>query len=445
MGRISTGALLLLALSTAPAAALDQASMPAKFPIPWGASAGTAYIRSIPAPSQIGIQNCAASLTDGFPPLTFVPASAGGCPPFGQDMNGILRQLSQWNRWGQAGGPVYYDSAFSAAIGGYPKGAVLQSSYVPGNRWLSTIDNNLANPDTATGGEWVQDPSQVQTGTPMPSLSATAPQGSVLANGETIGSSTGTALQGLQTFALYRFVWANCPNTRCAILTSGGTPTTRGASADADFAANKGLTLPSMKGLGLMGADTMGGTSTTFLAGVPVASGSTTTPNSILGENLHSLVGAENGTHAHANTLTDPGHIHPSTLTDPGHLHVADIADPGHIHTTTMHDPGHTHPTLITQAQFAISSGSVGPFLFGATIGGGVPSNTIGTTVTNVTVDVNNHATGVTASTRSAQTGLSINNAGIGTGVSINNANSGSGTGHNTVQRGMVVYWVLKL
>ena len=101
------------------------ASTPPKFAIPWGNSAGGAYIRPIPQPSQIGIQNCAASLTDGFPPLTFVAQSAGGCPPFGQDFNGILKQLSQWSLWAGGGAGVAYDSSYQASIGGYPLGATL--------------------------------------------------------------------------------------------------------------------------------------------------------------------------------------------------------------------------------------------------------------------------------------------------------------------------------
>jgi hypothetical protein len=144
--------LILLLLSALPALALDDASVPPKFPIPWANSATAPYIRDIPEASQIGIQNGAASLTTGFPPLNFTPIGAGGVPPFGQDMNGILKQLSQWSRWYSAGGPIVYDSAFSAAIGGYPKGSVIlrtnQANWV-----LSTADNNTSNPDIG-GANW---------------------------------------------------------------------------------------------------------------------------------------------------------------------------------------------------------------------------------------------------------------------------------------------------
>jgi microcystin-dependent protein len=145
--------LLSLLLVPAVALAMTQSSVPPKFGIPWGNAAGGAYIRSIPQASQIGIQNCAASLTDGFPPLTFVPASSGGCPPFGQDMNGILKQLSQWNQWAGAGAAPLYDSAFSTSIGGYPSGATLANATTPGCFWISSVDNNATNPD-AGGANW---------------------------------------------------------------------------------------------------------------------------------------------------------------------------------------------------------------------------------------------------------------------------------------------------
>ena len=134
-----------------PAIALQNASQPTKFPLCWGANAGTLYIHSIPTTSQIGIQNGAASLADGFPPLTFTPIAAGGVPPFGQDMNGILNQISCWSQWQNAGGTVPYDATFSTAVGGYPLNAILSASNA-GNFWLSTTDNNTTNPDSGGAG-----------------------------------------------------------------------------------------------------------------------------------------------------------------------------------------------------------------------------------------------------------------------------------------------------
>jgi hypothetical protein len=277
-------ALLMIGISGA--MAMSQSQVPNKFPIPWGNSASSNFIRSIPQNSQIGIQNCAASLTDGFPPLTFTPSSAGGCPPFGQDFNGILKQITQWSQWESAGGPHYYDGTFSSAIGGYPAGTLLQSAIVPGNFWLSTADNNTTNPD-AGGAGWVQAPGQVPTGFPMQWLSSTVPTGYVAANGLTIGnaSSSATGRANADTQFLFAFLWANCAS--CTV--SGG----KGSTAAADYAANKTITTPPMQGLSLMGVDTMGGPTTTYLSGVPISSGSTTVPGSGAGENLHQLVTSE--------------------------------------------------------------------------------------------------------------------------------------------------------
>jgi len=145
-------AALLILIAAGAAVAMEAASPPTKFSIWWGQSAGSPYIRDIPTASQIGVQNCRASLTDGFPPLTFTPPSAGGCPPFGQDMNGILRQLSQWARWQGAGAGILYDATFSAAIGGYPAGAVLLSATNSACTWISTVNNNATNPDGGGAG-----------------------------------------------------------------------------------------------------------------------------------------------------------------------------------------------------------------------------------------------------------------------------------------------------
>jgi hypothetical protein len=129
---------------------MQASNIPAKLTIPF-ANAGTK--NTIPTASQIGVTNGAASLTDGFPPLTMTPLSAGGVPPFGQDMNGILYMMSAWEQWQAAGGPVFYDSAFSTAIGGYPKGAVLANASGVGI-WVSTVDSNTSNPDTGGAG-WI--------------------------------------------------------------------------------------------------------------------------------------------------------------------------------------------------------------------------------------------------------------------------------------------------
>ncbi len=128
---------------------LNQA--PVQLVLAFGADAGSSYINTIPVPSQISTHPGAASYTDGFPPLTMTDVTAGGVPIAGPDMNGILNEMSAVDVWMCAGGGFPYNATFSAAIGGYPKGArVLMAS---GNGyWVSTVDNNTSDPDTGGAG-----------------------------------------------------------------------------------------------------------------------------------------------------------------------------------------------------------------------------------------------------------------------------------------------------
>jgi hypothetical protein len=129
-------------------------AVPPKFPIPWANSAGGGAIRAIPTASQIGVQPGAASLTDGFPPLNMLPLAAGGIPPFGQDMNGALNQITAWLRWLSAGGAAKYDAVFVTAIGGYPSGAILASN--TGHVLFENFtDNNTADPNVSGAGWFV--------------------------------------------------------------------------------------------------------------------------------------------------------------------------------------------------------------------------------------------------------------------------------------------------
>lgn len=293
--RLRLFAIALLALLFVPASAMQQSDLPPRFNIPWGNSSVAPYIRNIPQASQIGVQNCAASLTDGFPPLTFVPASAGGCPPFGADFNGVLKQITQWSRWQAAGGPVFYDATLSTAIGGYPKGATVQSSVLVGRIWFSTADNNTTSPDAPTSANWIALPGTASAGTPVPSFSTTAPANTVSANGLTVGNATSNATSraNADTFWLFSFIWTNCPNTQCQLFNSSGGTISRGGSAAIDYAANNAIATYNMNGAAMMGADSQSGTTSSNLVNVPVVTGSRTVPGSVLGENLHQLTSTE--------------------------------------------------------------------------------------------------------------------------------------------------------
>lgn len=129
---------------------MQQSDVPLAFPIPFADSAGPTYKTTIPTSTATPGR---ASLTDGFPPVNFTPLSGGGIPPFGQDVNGVLYQATGWARWQKAGGPVFFDSAFATANGGYPKAALVASTTL-GNFWVSAVDNNTTDPDAGPSVNW---------------------------------------------------------------------------------------------------------------------------------------------------------------------------------------------------------------------------------------------------------------------------------------------------
>jgi hypothetical protein len=290
---------------------MQVASSPPKLPKVWGQNAGDPFIRPIPVDSQIGINAGFASLNDGFPPLTMTPIPAGGIPPFGQDMNGILKQVTQTQQWQQAGGIWQFDAAFVTAIGGYPAGAILNSRVVLGRRWMSTVDNNMTDPDSVSAANWVTPPGEIPVGTPVPSFSAATPYGYVPANGLRIGNTnSGGNYASPGNLLLFRSVWLNFSNAECPLFNSVGQAIPRSANPDVDWSANNNITLPDMRCAGLIGVDGMGNGGLGLLNGVPFIVGGTTQPGSLLGENLHTLNGNEMPSHFHVAGISDPGHAH---------------------------------------------------------------------------------------------------------------------------------------
>jgi hypothetical protein len=129
---------------------MQQSQVPGKIPLPFA----TSGLKNVIPETTAGIaapNN--ASFDVGFPALTMTLPAAGGIPPAGQDMNGILFDLASIARWANAGGFYQFDAAFAADtnVGGYPKGAVLLSADNT-SLWLNTTDNNSVNPDTVGTG-----------------------------------------------------------------------------------------------------------------------------------------------------------------------------------------------------------------------------------------------------------------------------------------------------
>ncbi|MEE2979350.1 MAG: hypothetical protein VYB88_17950 [Pseudomonadota bacterium] len=132
---------------------MQSTQTPTLIPLPFASGGGK---NTIPEASQLPGNPGGASFTDGFPPATRTPLVAGGIPPAGLDMNGILYMITQSTRWSHAGGLYSFSSSFAADtnVGGYPNGAELMSADLQGT-WVSLNDNNTDNPDTGAGTKWV--------------------------------------------------------------------------------------------------------------------------------------------------------------------------------------------------------------------------------------------------------------------------------------------------
>ncbi|GMG89678.1 hypothetical protein Cmtc_08980 [Cupriavidus sp. TKC] len=132
---------------------MQSSQTPTLIPLPFASGGGK---NTIPEASQLPGNPGGASYTDGFPPATRTPLVAGGVPPAGLDMNGILYTITQSTRWSHAGGLYGFSSSFASDVnvGGYPNGAELISADLQGT-WISISDNNTDNPDTGPGTKWV--------------------------------------------------------------------------------------------------------------------------------------------------------------------------------------------------------------------------------------------------------------------------------------------------
>jgi hypothetical protein len=136
--------------------------------------------------------------------LCSTPIAAGGVPPSGADFNGILNAITAAVRWSNAGGQYAYDSAFSTAIGGYPKGALIARSGYDGY-WQNTVENNTSNPD-AGGAGWISLNGQggdygIDTGSANIYTVAYAPAVVAITDGMTLKFKAKTGNTGASTFS----------------------------------------------------------------------------------------------------------------------------------------------------------------------------------------------------------------------------------------------------
>jgi len=244
--------------------------------------------------------------------------------------------------------------------------------------------------------------------------------GFVRGNGRTIGSALSGASERANddTEALFVHLWNSHADGICPV--TGG----RGASAGADFAANKPIKLIDARSAVLRGVDDMGNIAAGLLDGIPTITGDTTTGGSAVGGNSHALTTAELAAHMHGVSLTtssEGAHSHAGTTNVAG----------GHNHTLT--DPGHFHnsnggaPFYVAVAGGNSFSGGVG-FGFDAR---STDSRTTGITIAAVGDHAHSFSTSTIADHTHSVTGST--------------ASEGSGAAHPNVSRSILGTFYIKL
>lgn len=132
--------------------------------------------------------------------------------------------------------------------------------------------------------------------------------GWVLCNSTTIGSAASSATQraNADCQALYYLLWD------AGFVPTGG----RGASAAADWSANKPIPTPDMRGISLAGLDGMGTTAAGRLTSTTITGGADTLGNSGGAETI-ALTSSQNGAHSHSATADVAGaHSHTVPLAE---------------------------------------------------------------------------------------------------------------------------------
>lgn len=104
-------------------------------------------------------------------------------------------------------------------------------------------------------------PAVHSTGDVKLTLETSQPAGWLFFDGKTLGTvASGATYAGTSYQALFTFLWDRIAAAWCPLYDSGGGSVARGASAAADWAANRRLALPDARGCGLLMLDSMGGT-----------------------------------------------------------------------------------------------------------------------------------------------------------------------------------------
>lgn len=247
--------------------------------------------------------------------------------------------------------------------------------------------------------------------------------GYVRANGRTIGNAASGATEraNADTEDLFVRYWNGMANGQAAV--SGG----RGASAAADYAANKTLTLPDLRGAIPIGVDDMGNSAASLFGGATFAHGNATTAGSIAGANTHTLVTSETPAHTHGVgtyvNAANGGHSHG--------LSAASAASGG-AHTHSVTDPQHSHVETGGSNAVSVTNGS-GPQSVAV-----VSTSTTNVASTGISIDSGGaHTHGLSGTTDSVANHTHV--------ISGSSASVGGDGAHNNLSRVLLGTWLIKL
>jgi hypothetical protein len=305
-----------------------------------------------------------------------------------------------------------------------PYKVVIQTS---GGTTLFTADD-IQNPAPFTDDFELDQDSVLNTGDIFFSFKNGTRTGAVRCNGRTIGNAASSATERANADCedLFAFLWNNVANGQAAV--SGG----RGASAAADFAANKTITLPNGQGAAPVGYDDMGNTAGSFLDSAPVVSGGPTTAASVLGANTHTLQTTEIAAHTHGvgsfAADSNGAHTHTGTTDSGGaHTHTVDIASGqgSHQHTNNIATPSGTD---------ARDGGGTPALWFGTTGFASVSAATL-PAMTGTATSNGAHTHTFTTASNGAHTHT----------ISGTSASTGGGSAHNNLGRSLLVTWLMRL
>jgi hypothetical protein len=187
------------------------------------------------------------------------------------------------------------------------KGDLITSTGAAVQKLAVGVDGTLLQADStqATGLKWAATGALLPVGVVMDYFGVTAPAGWVLLSGRTIGNAASGATEraNADTSALFTLLWDSIANAELPIQDSTGAPSSRGASAADDFAANKRLPVPDARGRLIAGKDDMGGTAASRLTSTGGVVGATL--GAAGGAQTHTLVAAEMPAHTHTHTAPD--------------------------------------------------------------------------------------------------------------------------------------------